>query len=607
MKHTYLLLITTFVLFIPSINLDASQAKKNDAKKLQSKSVTLAKKKRPIGKKKPSSPQAKDLSKNITAENLATLILGTATSEDTPPPPFQNTDKKSEQPNSSDQDDELSAESDSGTPVSPQNLTEQDLFEDPEIIDKKLTMDEIHREGVCESEKDGKFSDGALVACLGQIFKGPITPDKSATAKQKIKQDLFEELEIIEKQPTMGEIRQEEAIDFCKREGDGLILSGRVSSALAWASKQIITPEERTAAGKEMTDGLCELYSKNKENFEELKKLTTQATSETLKTNTLISALKISEKIRKRLEASCIIVNNKTGIQISENNLNDFNQLSQEYVFHIKTVFGIHFDFGKSNLFRKNKMRLRIQKKSLKPEDIGYEPLNLNSIIAQVTGISEDELAQTESDDIVDDGNDSEIDEETQAATDYYSYSWSFFNSIKRGLTYANQSAIDEKVFTTAKKEMTDSLQELIQRSNDNYDNAAAIDSISTIQSLTKKMELSETVQRRLEAGRFIMKNRGDVQLYERDLLDFNNICAISQEKDINALQQSFSFTQDRVKRADEMCTSVRAKSLRAEDIDYDPIDTSRHAIFQSAMQSFQAKELAVVSVIIEAIEANES
>ncbi len=376
----------------------------------------------------------------------------------------------------------------------------------------------------------------------------------------------------------------EEVIAFCN--DDRWFSSGPVSSALNWALKQTITPEERTTAVKEMTDGLRKLCDENKNNFEELKKLMTTATLETLKTDILISALEISEKINKRLEAGSIIINNKADIQINEKDLNDFNQLSQEYIYHVKTIFGTQFDFGNNKLFRKDQMRRRIQKKSLQPDAISYKPLSLDSIIAQVTNTPE-EFDKIESECIEDDGNDSEIDEETQAATDHYSASWTFFTFVRKGLAHARQSTIDKNLATTAKKEMTDALQEKMKQIKDDYENTESTDNTDEVQSLIKEMKRAETVQRRLEAIRFIMKNKSGVQLDEEDLSDFNNICRASQNRDLDVLKQSFTLTCDRVKKIDEMCSEVCEKSLQPEQINYASLPLGNLEIFNSSNELF--------------------
>ncbi len=412
-------------------------------------------------------------------------------------------------------------------------------------------------------------------------------------------QDVFEDSEsffIIEtdsnesenSSPVEMDAKLKEAIDFCRQEGDGFIFSSIVSHALNWALKQTITPEERTTARKEMAEGLCKLKDKNKNNFEELEKLTTEAISETLKTGALISALKILEKINKRLKASYGIIHNKAGIQINEKDRNDFCEISKAYLHYRKTIFGIYFNFGKNNLFRKDQIRLRIQKKSLQAKNIDYEPLSLNLIITQVAGVSEDELTEAESSDTVGNDSDFEIDKETKIAADHYSSSWSsLFNPVKQGLAYACQLTIEPNLLTTAKKEMTDALQNLIQRSKDDCENTKSTVITDEIKSLIKRMRLSEKVQRKLEASRFILENN-NIQLDEKDLAEFNDTCTISQISETNTLKQFCALTQDRVKEVNEMCIRVRAKSFNSKKINYDSIGTSSKEIFTSAMQSFR-------------------
>ncbi len=558
MKHTYLLLITAFVLFIPSINLDASQAKKNDAKKLQSKSVTLAKKKRPIGKKKPSSPQTKGPS-----EIFATFWLGTSTNEDTPvapKPPSQNTDKKSEQPNSSDQDDELSAESDSGTPVSPQNLTEQDLFEDPEIIDKKPTMDEIHQKEAidfCRSEEDGMFSDEALAACLNQIFNQvsnkTTTPDKSATAKQEI------------------------------------------------------------------TDGLRKLLKKNENDLEKITKLTSDlleldgAKGQLKKTAFLIEVKKILEQVEKRLRVGHLIINNENeNVQLNEVDLRNYIKAGQDYNKQLIMIAGIELDFGLTNLERLDKIGARIDKKSLKPSKIGYEPLDFKKIIDQLTDRTNNDVKYGI---VSDDGNDSDIDDETQTICKEYSPSWFFSDTVERALTLASKSTINKDKDTIVIRDLSFGLQELLRKNSARWKEIEQSTSTKStdneVQSEIIRLQNSSETQKNLELARFIIKTKiAGIQFDENGLLDLYASCQKNRDEETQDLERVMLLLQNRIQRTEEMCHDAQLKSLRPEDIDYDPIDTSRHAIFQSAMQSLpklnaeasakkSAKELTALSVMI--------
>ncbi len=392
----------------------------------------------------------------------------------------------------------------------------------------------------------------------------------------------------------------EKAIDFCKQEEGsffprGFFSHGPISLAIDWALKPI-APEEKTTAVKDMTDGLRKLTDTSKDDFEKLEKLATQTISETLKTDTLISAFKILEKIGKRLKVSNIIIHNKDNIQISEDDLEDFINLAKGYRYHAVTIFGIHFDFGKNNLLRQDQIHHRIQEKSLQIRDNNFESLDLESIITQVTGIpgydhvdSDSEIDvdygfETNVDSDSDSDSDSEIDEETQVAVNRYSSLWTFFSSdpVKEGLIRANQQTIDENLSSTAKKEMTDSLYELIKR-NKNDDIL-----ISKTQSLTEEMVLSEKMQRRLEAMRFLLKNKANIGFDEDDLVKFSNTCKASQINDISILQQSFTRVQDEVKGANNMGESVHGKSFKLKGTDYKSMGMSPEEIFTIGRQSLE-------------------
>ncbi len=387
----------------------------------------------------------------------------------------------------------------------------------------------------------------------------------------------------------------ETAINFCKSEEGFLFFRGPISLAIDWALKPI-APEEKTTAVKDMTDGLRKLTDISKDDFEELTKLATQTISETLKTDTLISAFKILEKIYKRLKVSNIIIHNKDNIQISEDDLKDFNELAKKYRYHAVTIFGIHFDFGKNNLLRQDQIHHRIQEKSLQNRDNDFESLDLESIITQVTGISGYNDIDSDSDSgidvdygsdsepIVNYDYDSEIDEETQLAANNYSSSWTFFSSdpVKKGLIRASQPTIDGNLLSTAKKEMADGLCELIKKNE--KDNTL----IGETQSLTEEMKLSEKMQRRLEAMRFLLKNKADIRFNEDDLVTFSNICKACHNNDINILQQSFTRVQDEVEGVNNMGESVHRKSFKLKGTNYVSMDMSPEEIFTLGRESLE-------------------
>ncbi|MGB8367141.1 MAG: hypothetical protein WCD44_02170 [Candidatus Babeliales bacterium] len=406
--------------------------------------------------------------------------------------------------------------------------------------------------------------------------------------------ELDDNTEIVETPAVDTELQ--EAINFCRSE-ESVITGYPVFYATQYTEKQTISKEERSTAKKTLTDGLHELYKKNSTDFEQLQQLIVKALPEKLKTNTLINALIISENIFKRFKVANSIILNKANIQLNEEDLALYNDLWYNYTEYAKTIFAQLFDFEANKLFRLDRIRRGIQKKSLKPGDVEYTPLTKKLVISQIIG--EEFNDENNSDENDSDENDSDIDSETCDAANYYDLSWwsPKRGNIRKGLRHAREKT-KKSTLSTATKEITDSLQILIQDS----DECCAIDSLTAhptpLQtSIVTRMKNSENKQRKLAAARFLFKSstrkKGTsegIQFTEADLLDFNKACKRGQNFDILTLQNCFASIQSTLEKGNVMCEQIVDKSLSSM-VKFKKINTASKNIFSSAQELFEKQK----------------
>jgi hypothetical protein len=406
--------------------------------------------------------------------------------------------------------------------------------------------------------------------------------------------DLDDNAEIVKAPVIDAELQ--EAINFCESE-EGFFNGYTVSYAIQYAQEQTISKEKRSTVKKTITDGLDELYKKNIKDFEQLQQLIVKALPEKLKTDTLINSLIISGNIFKRFKVANFIILNKANIQLNEEDLALYNDLWHKYTKYAKTIFAQLFDFETNKLFRLDRIRRGIQKKSLKPGDVEYTPLTRQLVISQIIG--EEFNDKIESDKNDSDENNSDIDSETCDAANYYDASWwsPKRGSIRKGLRHAREKP-EKNTLSTATKEITDSLQTLIQGSDD----CCADDSLTTHStplqtSIVTRMKNSENKQRKLAAARFIFKRSTQkkgtsegIQLAEADLLDFNRACERGQNFDILTLQEYFTSMQRILEKGNEMCEQVVDKSFSAM-VKFREVNTDPQNIFLSAQELFEIQK----------------
>ncbi len=460
--------------------------------------------------------------------------------------------------------------------------TNNDLIEQPgknlSTSTKDPSSDTNNSDANSQCSED---SENVLLKLLAKVATSEVhsvkgkTKDSSST--DKIEDPVVGTIKDSHENETEEQLKK--AIDFCQGE-EGYFAGWEVTYALNWSSKEVIS-QERSTARKAITDGLHKLYKQNEEDFKKLQKLMDKSLAEKLKTDTLVNALQVAENISKRFEVAYHIINNKANIQIDETNLNEFTKLHAQYFDFIKTLFGVQFDFETKKLENLDRIRHRIQKKSLKPAAIFYECLTQQLISSALIGKG---LNAIEDINPEFEANESDIDEETHNAAIYYNSSPSWWSpkrsNIRKGLVHTEEE-IEKENKSTAAKDLTDAMQTLIQDSNE-Y--CATESNATDLQALLTQMKNSEVKQRKLATARYLLKT-GKIQWAETDLSDLNAACSTGQAMDKRTLKQSFSRVQNRLKRGNEMCLQVAKKSLAG--IQYSEIDTASSTIFSASQTLF--------------------
>jgi len=213
------------------------------------------------------------------------------------------------------------------------------------------------------------------------------------------------------------------------------------------------------------------------------------------------------------------------------------------------------------------------------------------------------DIEWTENDILTDSGtetdNNSDIDEETEVAAQYYTETWFLGDKIIiNGLIWAKKQEIAEADRTTATKDMTDALRKLLTKNendlkkyhDEKHTKLADLDEtqiqLKQTECITSHLQLLEKNSQRTEAARFIIKNQSNpyIQLDELDLKAFHDACKIQENERISCLAASFSLGLHELERSNSMRSRTHKKSLKPEKIDYQPLDISHKTIFKAIM-----------------------
>jgi len=185
--------------------------------------------------------------------------------------------------------------------------------------------------------------------------------------------------------------------------GDSVVING-----LKWANNNAyIDKNNITTAIKEMTDALNKLLSKNKIGLKLHNDKTEnrvlglgEAQNNIEQTKCITDHLEILQKNEQRIEAARYIIKNKF-VQLDEPNLRAFHDACKNQEDEFIQCLGNNFALVLHNLKRLEAMRSRTHKKSLSPNKIGYQQLNIKPVSIFEKAMEKIEVEKKESDEAI--------------------------------------------------------------------------------------------------------------------------------------------------------------------------------------------------------------